>query len=203
MEDIKRIIEEHKDALYRVMRPEFDQEKNTITFGKKQWLKKTANLILWIAVGIFALLILIALLDITGKGATVALYVFSTLSLLNLILIRYFSYEIIINLAESTFEFKGQLRKNRVYTLADYQGTETRRTIKGFPEEFRVNFNTGKGTKSYKLADLNMGYARNIEPNYEAVSELWASIIQQMQSDNGSNPESSNNQEVMPDTEKR
>ena len=89
------------------------------------------------------------------------------------------------NTALGTFEFKGKLRKNRVYTLADYQGTETRRTIKGFPEEFWVKFQDDASTRRFKLADLNMGYARNIEPNYDAVSELWEAIIQQMRTSTG------------------
>jgi hypothetical protein len=200
MEDIIRTIEEHKDALYRVLKPKFDHEKNTVIFGHKQCLKKTATLLLWIVVGISALFILMTLFDLTEKGAVVAFYIFSILALLGLILIRYFSYEIIINPAESTFEFKGQLRKNWIFTLADYEEAETRRTVKDFPEEFWVNFRTEKGTKSFKLADLNMGRACDIEPNHEAVCALWDAIIRQMQSNN-SNPESNNNQEVAPDTD--
>ncbi|MBO4646218.1 MAG: hypothetical protein J5642_06845 [Bacteroidales bacterium] len=104
------------------------------------------------------------------------------IGVLTLLLIRKVTYTKTVNIAEAKFEFKGQLRKDRTYTLADYMGTETRRTIKDFPEEFRVKFKTANGIKSYILADLNLGDARHIEPNYEAVSALWDAIIKQMQS---------------------
>lgn len=51
MEEIRRTIEEHKAALNRVMKTDFDQEKSTIRFGLGQWLKKPVILILWILTG--------------------------------------------------------------------------------------------------------------------------------------------------------
>lgn len=201
MEEISRTIEEHKAALNRVMKTDFDQEKSTIRFGRGQWLKKPVILILWILTGLSVLFLLAAILMPHSKGTTEAVTFISVLTLIFLLLIREFSYEFNINLAEGTFNFRGQLRKNRTFSLADYEGVETRHTIKDFPEEFRVKFKTSKGTKSYKLADLNMGHACNIEPNHEAVSALWDVIIRQMQSDSSNNPESNNNQEVAPGTD--
>ena len=201
MEEISRTIEEHKAALNRGMKTDFDQEKSTIRFGLGQWLKKPVILILWILTGLSVLFLLAAILMPHSKGSTEAVTFISVLTLIFLLLIREFSYEFNINLAEGTFNFRGQLRKNRTFSLADYEGVETRHTIKDFPEEFRVKFKTSKGTKSYKLADLNMGHACNIEPNHEAVSALWDAIIRQMQSDSSNNPESNNNQEVAPCTD--
>ena len=201
MEEIRRTIEEHKAALNRVMKTDFDQEKPAIRFGHRQWLKKPVVLILWILTGLSSLLLLAAILMPHSEGTTEAVAFISVLALIFLLLIRELSYSFNTNLAEGTFTFKGQLRKNRTYSLVDYVGTETRRTINDFPEEFRVRFKTPDGEKSYKLADLNMGYARNIEPNHEAVSALWDAIIRQMQSDSSNNAESNNNQEVAPDTE--
>jgi len=43
-----------------------------------------------------------------------------------------------------------------------------------------VKFRTDKGIKRYKLADLNIGFARNIEPNHKAVSNLWDALIRTM-----------------------
>ncbi len=201
MEEIRRTIEEHKAALNRVMKTDFDQEKPAIRFGHRQWLKKPVVLILWILTGLSSLLLLAAILMPHSEGTTEAVAFISVLALIFLLLIREFSYSFNINLAEGTFTFKGQLRKNRTYSLVDYEGAETRYTIKDFPEEFWVKFKTAKGTKSYKMANLNMGHARNIEPNHEAVCALWDAIIRQMQSDSSNNAESNNNQEVAPDTD--
>lgn len=200
MEEITRTIEDHKEALNRVMKTDFDQEKSTIRFGRGQWLKKPVILVLWIMTGISALLLLATILMPHNVGTTEAVTFLSVLIIIFLLLIRVLSYEININLAEGTFTFRGQLRKNRTFSLADYEGAETRYTVKDFPEEFCVKFKTTKGTRSYKLADLNMGYARNIEPNHEAVEAIWDAIIKQMQSKDNYQLESNNNQEVAPDT---
>lgn len=200
MEEITRTIEDHKEALNRVMKTDFDQEKSTIRFGRGQWLKKPVILVLWIMTGISALLLLATILMPHNVGTTEAVTFLSVLIIIFLLLIRVLSYEININLAEGTFNFRGQLRKNRTFSLADYEGAETRYTVKDFPEEFRVRFKTTDGAKSYKLADLNMGYARNIEPNHEAVEAIWDAIIKQMQSKDNYQLESNNNQEVAPDT---
>lgn len=200
MEEITRIIDEHKEALNRVLRPNLNQEDNSVCFGHRQMLKKPLAILLWIVVGISAVLIITALfLQSEGTG-TVIVFLFA-IAAICLLVIRYVTYENIIDLSKGEFEFKGQLRKNRTYTLADYEGVEIRRTIKDFPEEFRVKFKTPDGTKSYKLADLNMGYARNIEPNYEAVAALWDAIVKQMQSKDNTQLDLNNNQEVAPDTD--
>lgn len=180
MEELTRKIEEHKEALNRVMRPELDQAKSTIRFGHKQWLKKTMVFILWILTGISAIMLLTAALSPVEKGTSTLIVVLSMFAVICLMLIRVFSFECIIDIAEEKFEFNGKLRKNRTFTMADYEGAVTRRTIKDFPEEFWVQFKTAQGTRSYKLADLNKDLARNIEPNYEAVTALWDTIIAQM-----------------------
>lgn len=200
MEEITRTIEDHKEALNRVMKTDFDKEKSAIRFGRGQWLKKPVILVLWIMTGISALLLLATILMPHNVGTTEAVTFLSVLIIIFLLLIRVLSYEININLAEGTFTFRGQLRKNRTFSLADYEGAETRYTVNDFPEEFCVKFKTTKGTRSYKLADLNMGYARNIEPNHEAVEAIWDAIIKQMQSKDNYQLESNNNQEVAPDT---
>ena len=201
MEEITRTIEEHKAALNRIMRTDFNQEESTIRFGHAKWLNKKLVVFLWVVAGFSANFVIAAFLMSNNHEYLTVAAVFFAIALICLVLIRALSFEIIINLAESTFEFKGQLRKNLVFTLADYEGAETRLTVKDFPEEFWVNFRTEKGTKSFKLADLNMGRACDIEPNHKAVCALWDAIIRQMQLNN-SNPESNNNQEVAPDTEK-
>lgn len=180
MEWISNIIEKHKKALNRVMKVRLDKETSSLRLGWGPW-SKTVIIFLWIILAFAVLMTITAIATVKKAGTPVLIEFLAVIILICLTLIREFSYEKLVNIASGTFEFKGLLRKNCVYTLADYQGTETRRTIKGFPEEFRVKFNTDKGTKSYKMADLNMGYACNIEPNYEAVSELWEVIIQQMQ----------------------
>ncbi len=201
MEEIVRTIEENKEALDRVMKVKANLESSTITFGSMFWLKRLILIFLWLLTGMALLFAVVGLFSGKVKGLLTFEVVMVLVSVLGMFLIRGLSYKKTVNLVKATFEFKGQLRKNRVYTLADYVGTETRRTIKDFPEEFRVRFMTANGTKSYKLADLNMGYARNIEPNYEAVKALWDVIIKQMQSKYNRQHESNNNYEVVPDTD--
>lgn len=184
----------HKAALARIMDIRPDQESFSIVMGPKPLLRKPIIVILWLLLGA-ALFLSIGALFIKFKGSDILTFDLEML-LIEIpcaIFIRKLTYKKTINLAEARFEFTGQLKKNHVFTLADYEGAETRCTIKDFPEEFWVNFRTDKGTKSFKLADLNMGRASDIEPNHEAVCALWDTIIRQMQL-NSSNPESNNNQ---------
>lgn len=201
MEEIVRTIEEYRETLDRVMKVNPDLESSTVTLGSKLWLKKLIVVFLWILTGVALLFAVVGLFSVKGKSLLPFEVAMVLVGVLGVFLIRRLSYKKTVNLAKATFEFKGQLRKNKTYTLTDYVGTETRRTIKDFPEEFWVRFKTPDGEKSYKLADLNMGYARNIEPNHEAVCALWDAIIRQMQSDSSYNAESNNNQEVAPDTD--
>ena len=201
MEEIIRTLEDHKEALNRVMKVKPDLESSTVAFGSRFRLKKFIAIVLWILAGMALLFTTFAFFTSQGEQLITVVTFLISIGVLALLLIRKVSYTKTANIAEAKFEFKGQLRKNRTYTLADYAGAETRRTIKDFPEEFRVKFKTANGIKSYKLADLNMGYARNIEPNYEAVVALWEAIIKQMQSKDNSQFETNNNQEVAPDTD--
>jgi len=186
MEAIIRTIEDHKAALNRITKFDFDQEQSSIRFGRGQRLKKIVVFLLWIMTCLSALILLAVFLMPQQEGKVLSAILAIVLALIFLLLIRVLTYEIIINFAEGTFAFRGQLMKNRIFSLADYEDAETRRTIKDFPEEFWVKFKTAEGTKSYKLADLNMGRASHIEPNYEAVTALWDAIIRQMQSVNNS-----------------
>ena len=183
MEEIARIIEEHKSALNRVMKARLDQKNSTVFIGMESRLGKFLVIPLWILLGSL-LLIFVFFLVGDDEGFSSTLLSVSAMLLVMVLacimLIRKFSFIKSIDLANARFEFKGQLRKNRTYSLADYDGAETLRTIKGFPEEFVVKFKTDKGVKRYKLADLNMGRARNIEPNQQAVSALWDAIIQSL-----------------------
>lgn len=211
MEEIARTFEEYKEALNRVMKTTLEKDTATVVIGSESWLKKPVILLLWILFGM-ALLFFILGWFLNQISTSEEVYHFSTIlmvegvmffgALLCAILIRRFTFKKTINLATATFEFRGRLRKNRTYTLAEYVGPETRRTIKDFPEEFRVRFKTANGTKSYKLADLNMGYASNIKPNHEAVAALWDAIIKQMQLKDNTQLEPNNNLEVAPDTNK-
>ena len=189
MEEISRMIEEHKAALKRVLKFKFNQEEANICIGHKRRLKTPLIVLLWVVTGISAIVVLNGLFNPTDNITITVISVFAVLAFINLILIRVISYEINCNLEEAKFVFKGQLRRKRTYTLAEYEGAETRRTIKDFPEEFWVKFKTAKGTKSYKLADLNKGFSRNIEPNYEAITAFWDAIIKQMQLKDNYQPE--------------
>lgn len=190
----------HKAALARIMDIRPDQESFSIVMGPKPLLRKPIIVILWLLLGA-ALFLSIGALFIKFKGSDILTFDLEML-LIEIpcaIFIRKLTYKKTINLAEARFEFTGQLRKNRVFTLADYEGGETRYTIKDFPEEFWVNFRADKGTKSFKLADLNMGRASDIEPNHEAVRALWDAIIRQIHNKN--NSKTDNPQVVAPDTD--
>lgn len=184
MEDIIKIIEEHKSALNRLMKVSLNQETSTVIIESKTWLRKFLIIPLWILAGlilifaIFSLTIDDVLISFSMNLLYTALLLF--IDFLCIMFIRRITFRKTIDLANGKFEFKGQLRKSRTFSLDEYEGAETLRTIKDFPEEFVVKFKTDKGTKRYKLANFNMGFARNIEPNYEAVSTLWESIIQNM-----------------------
>lgn len=192
----------HKAALARIMDIRLDQETSSIVMGPKPLLRKPIIVILWLFLGA-ALFLSIGALFIKFKGSDILTFdlVMLLIEILSAIFIRRLTYKKTINLAEARFEFTGQLRKNWIFTLADYEGAETRRTVKDFPEEFWVNFRTDKGTKSFKLADLNMGRACDIEPNHEAVRALWDAIIRQIQIHNKNNSKTDNPQEVAPDTD--
>lgn len=190
----------HKAALARIMDIRPDQESFSIVMGPKPLLRKPIIVILWLLLGA-ALFLSIGALFIKFKGSDILTFDLEML-LIEIpcaIFIRKLTYKKTINLAEARFEFTGQLRKNWIFTLADYEGAETRRTVKDFPEEFWVNFRTDKGTKSFKLADLNMGRACDIEPNHEAVRALWDAIIRQIHNKN--NSKTDNPQVVAPDTD--
>jgi len=182
MEEIIKTMDEHKTALARIMDIRLNQETFSIVMEPKPLLRKPIIVILWLLLGT-ALLLSIGASFTKFKGSEILTFDLEMLliEIPSAIFIRRLTYKKTINLAEAKFEFTGQLRKKWVFTLADYEGAETVRTIKDFPEEFRANFRTEKGTKSFKLADLNMGYARDIEPNHEAVCALWDAIIRQMQ----------------------
>ena len=184
MEEIIKIIEEHKAALNRLMKVSLNQETSTVIIESKTWMRKFLIIPLWILAG---LILFIAIISLTIDNVSISLpmsMLFTALLLfidfLCIIFIRRITFRKTIDLANGKFEFKGQLRKNRTFSLDEYEGAETLRTIKDFPEEFVVKFRTDKGTIRYKLADLNMGFARNIEPNYEAVSTLWDALIRAM-----------------------
>ena len=184
MEEIARIIESHREALNRVMKVKTDIKTSTVTFGAGLWLKKPVIIVLWILAGVASLFAITGLFaDFTDTDVNLlALEAFIvSVAVLALFFIRVLSYKKTVNLDKGTFEFAGRLRKNTTYSLTDYEGAETRCTIKGFPEEFWVSFKTDKGSKRHKLADLNLGFARNIEPNHEAVVALWETVIQQIQ----------------------
>lgn len=186
MEEITRILEENKTALNRVMKVNLDQAKSTVDIGSESMLKKILVISLWILLGIDLIFIIAALL-IDKVHTPVSWFLFLELFFIvaffiSIILIRKLTFRKHIDIANAKFEFSGQLRKNRTFTLAEYDGAETLRTIKDFPEEFVVRFKTNKGFIQYKLADLNLGYACDIEPNYTAVTALWNAIIKRMQS---------------------
>lgn len=184
MEEITKIIEEHQSALKRLMKVRLNQETSTVIIESKTWLRKFLLIPLWIVAGLILLSVIFSLLvdDVLVSLSTNLLFIALLLAIdfLCIIFIRGITFRKTIDLANGKFEFKGQLRKNRTFSLDEYEGAETLRTIKDFPEEFVVKFRTDKGIKRYKLANLNMGFARNIEPNHEAISTLWDAIIRTM-----------------------
>lgn len=184
MEEITKIIEEHQSALKRLMKVRLNQETSTVIIESKTWLRKFLLIPLWIVAGLILLSVIFSLFvdDVLVSLSTNLLFIALLLAIdfLCIIFIRRITFRKTIDLANGKFEFKGQLRKNRTFSLDEYEGAETLRTIKDFPEEFVVKFRTDKGIKRYKLANLNMGFARNIEPNHEAISTLWDAIIRTM-----------------------
>lgn len=184
MEEITKIIEEHQSALKRLMKVRLNQETSTVIIESKTWLRKFLLIPLWIVAGLILLSAIFSLFvdDVLVSLSTNLLFIALLLAIdfLCIIFIRGITFRKTIDLANGKFEFKGQLRKNRTFSLDEYEGAETLRTIKDFPEEFVVKFRTDKGIKRYKLANLNMGFARNIEPNHEAISTLWDAIIRTM-----------------------
>lgn len=184
MEEIIKIIEEYKSALNRLMKVSLNQKTSTVIIESKTWMRKFLIIPLWILAGLF---LFIAIISLTIDNVLISLsmsLLFTALMLfidfLCIIFIRRITFRKTIDLGNGKFEFKGQLRKSRTFSLDEYEGAETLRTIKDFPEEVVVRFKTDKGTIRYKLADLNTGYARNIEPNHEAISALWDALIQAM-----------------------
>ncbi len=184
MEEITKIIEEHQSALKRLMKVRLNQETSTVIIESKTWLRKFLLIPLWIVAGLILLIAIFSLFvdDVLVSLSTNLLFIALLLAIdfLCIIFIRGITFRKTIDLANGKFEFKGQLRKNKTFSLDEYEGAETLRTIKDFPEEFVVKFRTDKGIKRYKLANLNMGFARNIEPNHEAISTLWDAIIRTM-----------------------
>lgn len=187
MENIINTIIEHKASLNRVLKHNVNCNSSTITFAHAPWWQKTTPIVLWIVMCIEIVLV-VAILAMMNSADTVDLStaitcetVLLTFIVICIILIRQFTYQKIVNIKEGTFEFKGQFRKKWTFTLDDYICAETRHTIKDFPEEFHVKFQTENGIKSFKFADLNKGYARNIIPNHLAVTTLWDTIINEMQ----------------------
>ncbi len=194
MEEIISVMGAYKPALRRVMRVRLDKKTSTLVFGSGLFFKKALAILLWVVLGITLLCcITVPFVDVeldTKEFSVFDLLFFEiilfSLALFFAFLIRWLSYKKTIKLAEGEFIFEGYLRKKRSYTLNEYEGAETLRTVKGFPEEFVVKFKTDKGIVRHTLADLNMGRARNIEPNHEAVCALWDAIIQAMNNINDS-----------------
>ena len=179
MEEITNIIETYRTSLRRIMDVKVDQKTASVRIANKGILKKPLMILLWVLFGCFAVFI-IAACFMEEDEKWVFIGILATVAIALLFIIRILTYNKIAYLDDAKFEFSGQLRKRRVFSLADYAGAETIRTIKDFPEEFYVKFNTEKGVKRFKLADLNKGFAKNIQPNHEAVSVLWETIIKQM-----------------------
>ena len=55
MDEIKRTIEEYKEALNRIMKVKSDLESSTVTFESRLGLKKIIEIILWILAGMVLL----------------------------------------------------------------------------------------------------------------------------------------------------
>ena len=181
MDEIIKAIAEYGKILKRLMSIQVIEDSSSVCISNAFPFKRIFVGLLWILLTISLLFVLYDLFHLQDTYSLTVLGVFSPLAVLCLLGIRYLSYRFIVKVDEGRFGFIGRFRRDKIFSFNDYAGSETLLTIKNFPEEFVVRFQNAKDKKCYKLADLNKGLARNIEPNHEAVCAFWNSIIQSVE----------------------
>lgn len=181
MEDVLKTVSEYGKTLRRLMSLEIPDDSSSVYIRRLFPFRRVFIVILWVLAAISFVIGLIALFTMQDAYSLTVLEFFTPMVVLCLLGIRYLSFCFVVKVDERRFEFTGLLRKNKSFSLDDYIGAETLLTIKDFPEEYVVRFKKGNGEKRFKLADLNKGSSRSIEPNNEAVCALWNSIVQAME----------------------